>query len=392
MENRKGTALYITKRPAHIPAIFYFRFSIFLIAAGCGAPGEPVAPTPVVPVVVKDLEARQAGNGVELSFTLPSNSISGEKLAAPPAVEILRGAIKPDGSADAKSFRVVYTIPGAMVESYRADSRVRFTDPIAPEETKAHPGGAVAYLVRTRASQKRASGDSNAVVLRVFPVPPAIASVEARVTEAGVELSWPAPAGAAGGEAAPTITGYRIYRSEIQPSAISSASQGLAPGKPESRATLLGSSETTSYRDSSIVFDHTYTYTVRTVAQVEGNEVESSDSEPVTVTPRDIFPPAVPLGLVAAVLPGAAAGTVVVELSWSINVETDLGGYRVYRSEQEGTRGRLVTADLLPTPAVRDTSVEPGHRYWYTVTAVDRAGNESAPSAPVVVEVTQPLP
>jgi hypothetical protein len=392
MENRKGTRTYFKKRPASFFPIFHFLFSIFLISAGCGAPGEPVAPTPVVPLAVKDLEARQAGNGVELSFTLPLNSISGEKLAAPPAVEILRGAIKPDGSADAKSFRVVYTIPGAMVESYRADSRVRFIDPIAPEETKMHPGGAVAYLVRTRASQKRASGDSNAVVLRVFPVPPAIASVEARVTEAGVELSWPAPAGAAGGEAAPTITGYRIYRSEMQPSPIASAAQGLAPGKPESRATLLGSSETTSYRDASIVFDHTYTYTVRTVAQVEGNEVESSDSQPVTVTPRDIFPPAVPQGLVAAVLPGAAAGTVVVELSWSINVETDLGGYRVYRSEQEGTRGQVVTADLLPTPAVRDTSVEPGHRYWYTVTAVDRAGNESAPCAPVVVEVTQPLP
>ena len=373
---------------------FDFRVSIFacFLMLGCGAPGEPVPPTPVVPVVVKDLEARQAGDGVELSFTLPLNSISGEKLAAPPAVEILRGAVKADGSADPKSFRVVYTIPGAMVENYRSDSRVRFTDPIAPEETKAHPGGAIAYLVRTRASQKRASGDSNAVLLRVFPVPPAIASAEARVTEAGVELSWPAPAGAAAGESAQAITGYRVYRSEIHPSVPASPSKDLSIGKPESRATLLASSETNSYRDSSIVFDHTYVYTVRSVIRVDGNDLESSDSPPVTVTPRDIFPPSVPQGLVAAVLSGAAAGTVVVELSWSINVETDLAGYRVYRSEQEGTRGQLVTPDLLPTPAVRDTSVEPGHRYWYIVTAVDRAGNESAPCAPVVVEVTQPLP
>jgi fibronectin type 3 domain-containing protein len=95
---------------------------------------------------------------------------------------------------------------------------------------------------------------------------------------------------------------------------------------------------------------------------------------------------------VAAVLPGAAPGSLLVDLSWSISLETDLAGYRVYRSEQEGSRGQLVTGDLLLTPAVRDTSVEPGHRYWYTVTAVDRAGNESSPSAPVVVEVTQPSP
>src|SRR5713226_6118229 len=227
MENRKGTAPHTTKRPAHILAIFYFLFSIFLIAAGCGAPGEPVPPSPVVPVAVKDLEARQAGDGVELSFTLPSNSVSGEKLAGPPAVEILRGAVRPDGSADAKSFRVVYTIPGALVESYRADGQVRFTDPIAPEETKAHPGGAVAYVVRTRATQKRASADSNVVSLRVFPVPAPIASVEARVTESAVELTWPVPVRSAAGEPAPAITGYRVYRSEIHPSAPSLSPEEL---------------------------------------------------------------------------------------------------------------------------------------------------------------------
>jgi hypothetical protein len=155
---------------------------------------------------------------------------------------------------------------------------------------------------------------------------------------------------------------------------------------------LLASSETSSFRDTSIVFDRTYVYKVRSIIRIEGSELESSDSQPVTVTPRDTFPPAAPQGLVAALLPGSAAGTVLVDLSWSINLETDLAGYRVYRSEQEGTRGQLVTPDLLPTPAVRDNSVEPGHRYWYTVTAVDRAGNESPPCAPVAVEVTQPSP
>jgi hypothetical protein len=129
---------------------------------------------------------------------------------------------------------------------------------------------------------------------------------------------------------------------------------------------------------------------VRSVLQVDDNELESSDSQPVTVTPRDTFPPATPQGLVAALLPGSAPGTFVVDLSWSINLETDLAGYHVYRSEQEGTKGQLVTPDLLPTPAVRDTSVEPGRRYWYTVTAVDRAGNESPPS--VAVDVMQPSP
>src|SRR6267143_5396593 len=392
MENRNGTRTYAEKLPAPFFLIFHFLFSIFLLSAGCGAPGEPVPPSTPVPTAIKDLTARQAGDGVELSFTLPSNSISGEKLPAPPAVEILRGAVKSDGSADPKSLKVVYTIPGALVESYRADGGVRFTDPIAPEETKLHPGSAVAYAVRTRASQKSASADSNVVTLRVFPVPAPIVSVEARVTESGVELTWPVPAGTATGEPVSTVTGYRIYRSEIHPSAPSSSPQDLPQGKPESHAALLASSETSSYLDTSVVFDHTYIYMVRSVMQVEGVELESSDSQPVTVTPHDTFPPAPPQSLVAALLPGSAPGTVLVDLSWSINLETDLAGYRVYRTEQEGTRGQLVTPELLPTPAVRDRSVQPGRRYWYTVTAVDRAGNESAPGAAVIVDVTQPSP
>ncbi|PYU86543.1 MAG: hypothetical protein DMG51_05325 [Acidobacteria bacterium] len=387
METRKGAGIRIASRPAQVLAISYLPFSILLLTAGCGAPGDPVPPSPPVPVAVRDLTVHQAGDGVQLSFTLPANSISGEKLPAPPAVEILRGTVKSDGLADSKSFRVVYTIPGALLDSYRAEGRVRFTDPLSPEETKSHPGAAAAYIVRTRASPKRASADSNAVTLRLFPVPAPITLVEARVTESAVELTWLMPARAAG-EPMPAITGYRIYRSEIHPSAPASPPQDI----PESQAAQLASSQTNSYRDTSIVFDHTYLYVVRSVIQVEGNELESSDSQPVTVTPRDTFPPAAPQGLVAALLPGSAPGTVLVDLSWSINLETDLAGYRVYRSEQEGTRGQLLTPDLLPTPAVRDTSVGPGHRYWYTVTAVDRAGNESAPDAPVVVDVTPRSP
>lgn len=392
MENRKGTRFQLTERPSQIFSPSHFLLSILLLAAGCGAPGEPTPPSPPVPVAIADLTAQQIGDGVQLTFTLPLNSISGERLGSRPAVEILRGAVRPDGVPDSKSFRVVYTIPGALVDNYRSESHVRFLDPIATEEIRARPGGTVAYIVRTRASQKRASADSNAVSVRVFPVPERISSVEARVTEPAIELSWVAPARTSAGEPLAYVAGYRIYRSESNAAPSSSTPQAVPQGKVESPAALLASPDTSSYRDTSFIFDHTYVYVIRSVIQVEGNMLESSDSEPVTVTPRDTFPPAAPQGLVAALLPGATPGTVVVDLSWSINLETDLAGYRVYRSEQEGTRGQLVTPDLLPTPAVRDTSVQPGHRYWYTVTAVDRAGNASAPSASVAVDVTQPTP
>jgi len=390
MENRKGTPPYLPKRPAQRISLLYFLISLFFLAAGCGAPGEPTPPSPPVPVAVADLTAHQAGDGVELVFTLPSKSVSGDKLSATPAVEILRGTLKPDGKPDPKSLRIVYTIPAALIGNYLAAGHIHFADPIAPEETKAHPGGTVAYLVRTRVSRKRASVDSNVVTARVFPVAESISSLQVQVTESAVKLSWPAPLRTSAGEPLPAISGYHIYRGEIDPKAPAPASKDLTLVQWSSPLALLGTSGTNSHDDTQFEFGKTYVYIVRSVITQEGIEIESDNSEPATVAVLDTFPPAAPQGLAATLFPGAAPSSLVVDLSWSINLETDLAGYRVYKSEQEGARGQLITPDLLPVPAVRDTSVEPGHRYWYTVTAVDRAGNESAPSNPVAIDVTQP--
>lgn len=362
----------------------------FLFTAGCGAPGEPTPPAPPVPVAVTDLAAHQAGDGVQLVFSLPAKTITGDRLASPPAVEIVRGTPKADGSSDAKSFRVVYTIPGSLVENYVSEGHVKFIDPVAPAETRAHPGGTLLYLVRTRAAKKRASGDSNAVPVRMFPVPEVIASLQVRVTEPAIELSWTAPAHTSGGDPISAFSGYRIYRGELDSSSAEAATADLSRAKWKSPLTLLSASDETTYRDTLFDFGKTYLYIVRSAVLVDGNPLESSDSAPAIVSPRDTFPPAAPQNLVAAVLAGATPGSAVVDLSWSINLETDLAGYRVYRSEQQDTRGVLLTPDLLLAPAYRDTSVEPGHRYWYIVTAVDRAGNESEASAAAATDVAQP--
>jgi hypothetical protein len=363
-----------------------------LMAAGCGAPGEPTPPSPPVPLPIADLAAHQAGDGVQLVFTLPTKTVAGDRLAAPPAIEIVRGTPGPDGSPDAKSFRVVYTIPGSLVDNYASDGHVKFIDPVAPAETRAHPGGMLVYLVRTRASKKRASANSNAVFVRVFPVPEAIARLEARVTEAAIELSWAAPTHTSGGDALNGLSGYRIYRGELDPSSVEAASTDLSKAKWKSPLALLAPTDENSYQDALFDFGKTYAYIVRSVLPVEGNALESSDSAAAIVSPQDTFPPAAPQNLVSAALSGAAPGSLLVDLSWSINLETDLAGYRVYRSEQQDARGMLLTPDLLLAPAYRDTSVEPGHRYWYSVTAVDRAGNESDASAAVAADVAKPSP
>jgi hypothetical protein len=391
MENRSGTPFCLQKRPVQSVSLFYLLISIFLLAAGCGAPGEPLPPTPPIPQAIADLAGKQAGDGVLLTFTMPGKSTLGEKLQQLPAFEVLRGTLRADGTPDPKSFRVVDTVPGALVARYSQRGLVQFVDPVSPSDPQLRSGQPFVYRVHTLFSAKRPSPDSKDVTLRLYPVAERITSLDASVTEQGIELKWPAPTRTSAGDPLSGLEGYHVYRGELEPATAGVAASDPQQAKWKSPLLQLGATPTTDYRDSGFDYGKTYAYLVRSLIESPGGALESSDSPLAIVTPKDTFPPAAPQAIVVAIQPEAAPGSVAVELSWSINVEPDLAGYRVYRSEQEGVRGVLLTPDLLPSPAYRDNSVRSGQHYWYTVTAVDRSGNESAPSLAVAVDVAQPF-
>lgn len=390
MENRSGTPFRRQIRPAQSAPIFAFLFSIFLLTAGCGAPGEPQPPTPPIPQAVADLTAKQAGDGVLLTFTMPGKTTLGDRLQQVPTFEVLRGALRPDGLPDPKSFRVVDTVPGALVARYSQRGQVQFIDPVAPTDPQLLSGQLFVYRVRTLFSAKHPSPESKEVTLQLYPVAQRLSALDSTVTEQGIELKWLVPAHTSTGEPLPGVQEYHVYRGELDPATAIVAAGDPLQAKWTSPLVPLGATNTPDYRDSGFDYGKTYAYLVRSVIASPAGALESSDSPLAIVTPKDTFPPAAPQNVVAAVQPAPAPGTVAVELSWSINVEPDLAGYRVYRSQQEGERGSLLTSELLPSPAYRDNSVQSGQRYWYTVTAVDRSGNESALSLAVTVDVAQP--
>jgi len=390
MENRPGTFLRLQKLPPLSVPIFYFQLSIFLLTVGCGAPGEPQPPTPPVPQGVADLTAKQAGDGVLLTFTMPGKSTLGDRLQQVPTFEVLRGSMRPDGTPDPKSFRVVDTVPGALVARYSQRGQVQFIDPIAPTDPQLRSGQLFVYRVHTLFSAKHPSPESKDVTLQLYPVAERPSALGSTLTEQGIELKWAAPTHTSTGEPLASVQEYHVYRGEMEPATASAAAGDPLQAKWKSPLLQLGATSTTDYRDSGFDYGKTYAYLVRSVIASPAGALESSDSPMAIVTPKDTFPPAAPQNVVLAVQPGATPGSAAVELSWSINVESDLAGYRVYRSQQEGERGVLLNPDPLPSPAYRDNSVQSGQRYWYSVTALDRSGNESAPSLAAVVDVAQP--
>jgi len=193
-----------------------------------------------------------------------------------------------------------------------------------------------------------------------------------------VVLAWTPPQKTLTGSA-PQIALYRIYRAEVDTSATPSAETI----KLKTQLTSIGESDSASFTDARVNLGTPYVYSVRSVTANSGISLESSDSNFAEITPRDTNPPAAPQGLL--VVPSAAQGDAAAhfELSWSISPEADIAGYNVYRSDLQGTQGVRQNPETLLTPVFRDISVQPGRTYYYSVTAVDRSGNES-PASDVV--------
>jgi hypothetical protein len=102
--------------------------------------------------------------------------------------------------------------------------------------------------------------------------------------------------------------------------------------------------------------------------------VESPSSSEACVAFRDVGAPAAPIGIAVVV------GNAGVEISWSPSPEPDLVGYRVYRAAPAGEPALRLAEVPAGTTSHLDKTGTAGVVNVYTVTAVDKAGNESAAS------------
>jgi hypothetical protein len=387
-----------TRGPAsetRAPLFLAFILSLSLLGssvwlAGCAAPGEPIERKPQVPTPITDLAAQQQGNDVILTFTMPKDTVDHRALKQPPAIEVYRAfepvAATPSSSASAEPWSLVLTIPSAMVGHYSQKDRVRVAISLGASDLGPHVGWITSYSVRTRASVKRESADSNRSTLRIYSAPDPIPDLKTEVTRVGIILRWTPPQKTLIG-VVPPIAAYHIYRAEaapeLQPESPPVAS-GSVSGVPKLKSPLarIGESSEPTFQDLQVEFGKTYVYSVRSLAQYGDVALESADSDLAVVTPRDTFPPAAPQNVIVVLVPAQGENPAYLDISWAISPETDIAGYNVYRSELDGVPGSRLNSDVLLTPTFRDLTTVPGRTYVYTATAVDRSGNESPASAP----------
>jgi hypothetical protein len=314
-----------------------------LLTAGCGYTGDALPPLANIPARVNDLAAIERGDRIMVQFSVPLRTTEGVAIKTPLKLDLRIGVTEPPFSQE------VWAAHATPVPAVPVDNGVaRYEIPAA-----AWTGKEVILAVRVLSARGKTVGWSNFVNLPVVAPPERPADLRAEATADGVRLSWRARGDS-----------FRVYRR--------TGSDRFAP---------VANVPQPSWTDSGAEFGKHYVYQVQTTVKLPNNtEAESEVSDEAGITPEDRFPPAVPAGLNAATAPNS------IEISWEGNTEPDLAGYRVYRSTGASPFEKL--GEMVTIPSYSDRTAEHGKTYRYAVSAIDKSGNESAPSGPV--EATLP--
>jgi fibronectin type 3 domain-containing protein len=309
----------------------------------------------------------QRGNQVILSWPAPLRNASSGSVQSIRRIDIYRLAEKPTAPLPLteEEFANRSTLIGSVTYDIinNASETITYVDTLelAGEPTR------LRYALRYVNAAGQRAAFSNFLQLEPaakIAEPPVL--LDASVSESGITLNWKTPASNIDGSTPVNLLGYNVYRSD--------QAQNESGQTPLNQSLVSGA----AYVDKNFRFGEKYTYLVRSVSLGTGGaQVESLNSNAVLIEPRDVFPPTAPADIRINAAPGR------ISLFFPANPERDVAGYYIYRSTDAALpkeRWTKLNDALLTRTTFQDEAVESGKTYFYYLTAVDTAGNTSAPS------------
>ncbi len=378
-----GFSGWVPARAARVgcrcPRLLVFALMVFAVGfvANCGKRRPPLPPIEHVQQRTELLSGVQRGNQVILSWPAPQRNASDQSVQSIRRIDVYRLAEKPRAplGLTEEEFAARSTLIGSATydQIKSAGDTLTYTDTLELAGEPARLRYAIRYV---NASGQRAAF-SNFLLLEPavrVAAPPTMIATGKEVSENAITISWQPPAANIDGSTPVNLLGYNVYRVDESQSELSQTPVN---------ASLVSA---TQYVDKNFKFGENYRYVVRSVSLgTQGAQVESLNSNAISVSPRDIFPPSAPASITVAAAPGRLS------IFFPANPEADVAGYNVYRSTDPNLpkeQWHKLNQALLTQTTFQDEKVESGKRYYYYLTAVDQAGNVSVPSE--VVSETVP--
>lgn len=195
------------------------------------------------------------------------------------------------------------------------------------------------------------SGKSNTVITYYDTIPPGKPTgLQGNPSNTSVFLSWNANPGPDG------VVGYNVYLDGVKVNSSAVA--------------------TTSYNVTGLTLGLQYRFTVTALDQSMN---ESVTSDPITVITIDTIPPGKPSNL------KAISGDQSINLSWDLNTEADISGYKIYNG------GSFLMSLPKDQHTFNVTGLANGTAYTFSVVAYDLSGNVS-PAATITAIPADTIP
>lgn len=340
-----------------------FMFCALLIAPGCGKRKPPVPPVEKISQRA-EISGTQRGNKITLVWNMPSENTANGKFSNISRIDVYRllETLNSSVSLSEEEFTSRSTLIAALPvkKSDFAVKQMTYTDTLEFAKQAARLRYAIRFV---NSSGQKASFSNFLLIEPSSNVATAPHDLKAELLKDSIRLLWTAPPSNVDGTSPANILGYNVYRFE---------------GNDSLRIINSTPISAEEFFDKNLEFGKRYKYFVRAVSiGNSGEPLESADSETIDLLAQDIFPPDAPAALTIAAAPNSLS------VFFAANSESDIAGYKIYRTTIETqplSNWTLITPDLIKTNTFQDTDVESGKKYFYFIKAVDTAGNESEPS------------